>query len=82
MSVLRQKIVEYYLSCQLPSTEAVQRHLEDFTSTRTAMQKVLKKDQDYKQKQIACRVKRQRLENLKAERAEPQLSEMIGVERL
>lgn len=73
--------MEYYLSSQLPSEAAVGRQLDEFLGARTAMQKVLKKEQDYRKGNMKARVKRQRLENLKEQHCNKKVA-AIAVERL
>ena len=67
VTVLRDKLVQFYVKNQLPSEDAITKQLEEFEEARCAMQKVLKKEQDYKNRHALARIKRQRLENLFSE---------------
>jgi len=51
-SVLRDKLVQYYVSTQLPNETAIERLLDDLVDGRNAMQKVLRKEQDYKRRMV------------------------------
>jgi len=46
------------VSSQLPTVDAINRQLAEFAEARTAMQKALKKEQDYKKRHMLQRIKR------------------------
>jgi len=50
VTVLRDKLVQFYVSNQLPSEQAINQQLDEFVDGRTAMMKALKKEQDYKKR--------------------------------
>ena len=52
MTVLRDKLVQFYVMNQLPSEDAINRQLDDFVDGRNAMQKTLRKEQDYKKRHM------------------------------
>lgn len=51
-TVLKDKLVHYYVSTQLPSESAIERLLDDLVDGRNAMQKVMRKEQDYRRRQM------------------------------
>ena len=58
VTVLRDKLVQFYVSNQLPSEQAINRSLDDLVDARTIMQKALKKEQDYKKQFMLQSIKR------------------------
>lgn len=52
VTVLRDKLVQFYISNQLPKEKAINQQLDELTDARNATQKALKKEQDYKKRHM------------------------------
>ena len=72
-TTLKEKLVHYYVSNQLPSEEAIHKQLDDLVAGKNAMQNLMLKEADWLKQEKLARIKRQRLENLFAYYEDPDI---------
>ena len=72
-TTLKEKLVHYYVSNQLPSEEAIHKQLDDLVAGRNAMQNLMQKEADWQRQKKLSLIKRQRFENLYAYYEEPEI---------
>jgi len=72
-TTLKEKLVHYYISNQLPSEDAIHKQLDDLVAGRNAMQNLLRKDTDWLKQQKLAEIKKVRLENIYAYYEDPEV---------
>ena len=72
-TTLKEKLVHYYVSNQLPSEEAIHKQLDDLVAGKNAMQNLMLKEADWLRQKKLSLIKRQRFENLYAYYEEPEV---------
>ena len=64
ITTLKDKLVHYYVSNQLPTEDAINKQLDELMAGKNAMQNLMLKERNWLKEQRLERIKRQRFENL------------------